>query len=77
MDIKCHDFLECDKQGCIMFKEGEERNCWDVEPDLTLCSDMFEKSVKLKDKIIFCKNCLFYEHVNKTTHVRFGFKVHR
>ena len=34
MDIKCHDFLECDMQGCIMFKEGEERNCWDVEPEL-------------------------------------------
>ena len=60
-----------------MFEEGEKRNCWDVEPTLTPCIDTFENSIEMNDKIFFCKNCLFYEHVNKITHDKFTFKVHQ
>lgn len=67
MTIKCYEFFGCKKQECIIFKEQEERNCWEIDPALTPCTDIFEESMQTKDKIVFCKHCLFYEHVNKTT----------
>jgi len=67
MTIKCYDFFGCTKPGCIMIKDGVEKNCWDIEPELTPCTDMFGDSIKMEDKIVFCQNCLFYEHVNKAT----------
>ena len=76
MLTKCHDFFGCEKHECVMFEEDKERNCWDVEPSLTPCTGTFENSIKMEDKIVFCKNCLFYEHINKTTHNMFTFKVH-
>ena len=36
MTIKCYDFLKCQEFGCAMFKKGEQRNCWEVDPALTL-----------------------------------------
>jgi hypothetical protein len=67
MSIDCHEFFGCKKRKCAKFKEGEERNCWDIDPTLTPCTDMLGESIKMEDKIIFCKNCLFYEHATKTT----------
>ena len=62
MAIKCYEFFECKKHGCIMFEEGEGRNCWDVESALTSCTNRVEKLIKMKGKMFFCKNCLFYDH---------------
>ena len=67
MDIKCHEFFGCNKKECPIFNEEEERNCWDIEPALTPCTeDVYGKAIKMEDKIVFCRNCLFYEHVNKS-----------
>ena len=65
MTIKCHEFFGCTKQGCAMFEEGETRNCWEVEPELTPCLHMAGGSVEKEEKIVFCKNCLYYQHINK------------
>ena len=51
-----------------MFKNGERRNCWDVEPGLTQSTDTFANAIKMKNKMVFCKNCLFYEHVNEISY---------
>lgn len=65
MTIKCHEFFGCKKQKCAIFNEGEERNCWDIDPTLTPCTDSLgEGSIKVEEKIFFCKNCLFYEYAN-------------
>ena len=64
MAIKCHDFFSCKKPECIMFNAGEERNCWEIEPALTPCAELFSDSINMADKIIFCKNCLYFEHIN-------------
>ena len=68
MTIKCHEFFGCkSKHQCPMSKENDERNCWEVEPAETPCTNMLENLVKMEEKMVFCKNCLFYEHMNKTT----------
>ena len=76
MDIKCYEFFGCKKQDGIMFKEGEERNCWEVEATLTNCTDLSEKPINWKDKIVFCKNCLFYQLAYESTQVESNFKFH-
>ena len=46
-----------------MFKEGEERNCWETEPALTSYINMAADGLlEMKDKLHYCKNCLYYEH---------------
>ena len=77
MSTKCYDLFGCKKQECIMFDEGEKRDCWDVEPTLTPCTKIFKDSIKMQDKIVFCKNCLFYELVNKSIHTEFNFTLHQ
>lgn len=75
MVLQCHEFFECTKHECIMFKEGEERNCWEVEPTLTSCGKLFKENIKMSSKIVYCRNCSFYKHVNKNPEDRFSFKV--
>lgn len=65
-DIRCYEFFGCKKRECVMFAVEEEVNCWDLEATLTSCRDMFGESGEVKDKILFCKNCLYYTHVNQT-----------
>jgi hypothetical protein len=68
MFVKCHEFFGCKKKSeCIMSNEEEKRNCWEIEPALSLCLNHATKgSLEIKDKLLFCKNCLYYEHINKT-----------
>ncbi|MDF1577603.1 MAG: hypothetical protein P1P81_04060 [Desulfobulbales bacterium] len=63
---KCYDFFDCRKTECPMFIEGEERNCWDV-PDTSCLLVEDGESLEIDgDQKFFCKNCLYYEHVNKS-----------
>ena len=48
-----------------MFKEREGRNCWEVEAASTPRTDTFANAIKMKNKMVFCKNCLFYGYVNE------------
>jgi len=66
MTIKCHEFFSCKKSNCIMFGEEEDRYCWEVEPALTPCiNHITEGLLEMKNKLDFCENCLYYEHMNK------------
>jgi hypothetical protein len=65
MTVKCYEFFGCKKLECAMFNGDGESNCWELEPALTPCIANNSKPVDLEDKIVFCKNCLYYEHVNK------------
>ena len=66
MTIKCHEYFGCKHSGCVMFNENEERNCWELESHLTPCTDTFVGPLKIEDKKVFCKNCLYYEHITKS-----------
>jgi len=64
MVAKCHEFFECQKLDCIMFEEEEARNCWDVEPALTLCTNCLTRFVKtIADKMAYCEGCIYYNYV--------------
>lgn len=77
MKTKCYEFFGCPKQGCLMFDEKEERNCWELEPAQTQCTNIFIKgSVKMKDKMVFCKNCVYFLLANEATNVASDFKFH-
>ena len=65
MVIKCHEFFECNKNECSMFNEDKERNCWDIVPTLTSCTNRLPEAVTMADKLFHCKDCLYYEHVHK------------
>ena len=65
LPIKCHEFFRCRKSNCVMFSEEEKRNCWEVKSALTSGVEFSENSIGKEDKILFCKNCLYYEHVQK------------
>jgi len=66
MTVRCHDFFSCKKSECAMFKEGEKRNCWEIEPALTPCiNNVTEGSLEMQYKLSYCKNCLYYEHVKR------------
>ena len=75
MTIKCHDFWKCKKHECIMFEEVEGKKCWEVDPSLTHCSDVFKATIRTNAKIVFCRNCSFYKHVNATEPDEFTFRV--
>lgn len=49
-----------------MFNEDEERNCWDLEPTSTSCTNMLPESVKMENKLFHCHNCRYYRHVHRT-----------
>ena len=66
MSSKCHDYLGCKETECLMFNDEEKRNCWDIDPTLTPCTDTVLGPLRMEDKIVFCRNCLFYGHVNKS-----------
>ena len=68
MTIKCHEFLECNELECAMFKDGEQRNCWEVEPVLTPCFYRMTGSIKPEKKVIFCRNCFYYKYMYKIKH---------
>lgn len=60
-----------------MFDEKEQRRCWEIEPKLTQCTNMFVTgAVKLKDKMLFCKNCIFYQLANEATNVESNIRFH-
>jgi len=65
MAIKCHEFFECDKKECSMFNEGEKRECWEIEPTSTSCTNMLPPSATKENKIFHCHNCSYYRHVQK------------
>lgn len=67
MTIKCHEFFRCKKTNCVMFAEDEKRNCWEVKSALTSGYEFCEKSNIREDKVLFCRKCLYYEHIQKTT----------
>ena len=64
MTIKCYDFLECKEFDCAMFKEGEQRNCWEVDPALTSCVNRIAGGIAPEKKIIYCKTCFYYKHMH-------------
>jgi hypothetical protein len=66
MNVTCHEFFGCTKIECTMFHKGESRNCWDIEPTSTSCTNMLPKSVKMENKIFHCHNCGYYKHVHRT-----------
>ena len=66
MVIECHEFFECEKKECAMFNEDEERNCWEIEPTSTSCTNILPESVQMKNKIFHCHNCNYYKHVHRT-----------
>ena len=66
MSIKCHEFFGCNKSRCTVFNEEEERECWDIDPALTPCTeDVYGEAIQMKDKMVYCRNCLYYEHVTQ------------
>jgi hypothetical protein len=66
MSIKCYDFFGCKKkETCPYYATGEERNCWEVELHLTPFLEFSSEILGTEDKLNFCKNCLYYEHVQK------------
>lgn len=62
MTIKCYEFFNCRRiNECPFYKEGGDRNCWEVEGALT----PFAGGTVEEDKIVFCKHCLYYRHVHE------------
>jgi hypothetical protein len=61
--VKCHEYFRCRKDRCVMFGKEEKRNCWEVENALTCCLGVGEDSIKESDRIYFCRNCLYYQHI--------------
>lgn len=64
MAPKCHEYFGCTRSGCTMFKERGGRNCWEVGPMADPAADTFANAIKMKNRECFCRNCLFYEHIN-------------
>jgi hypothetical protein len=64
MTIKCHEYFGCKKKECAIFNGKEDENCWELEPSSTPCIDSISKLISVEEKLVFCKNCLYYEHVN-------------
>lgn len=61
MSIKCHEFFGCRRiHKCPYYKYEGEKICWETENDLTPFVPAGDEN-----KIVYCKNCLYYQHVNK------------
>lgn len=65
MMTKCYDFFRCQKSKCVMFVEEAQGECWMVEGALTYCLGLEANEVGKEEGILFCKNCLYYEHMQK------------
>ncbi len=65
MKIKCYEFFGCRKSKCVMFDQNEKRGCWLVEDALAYCIGIDKDSIRNRDTIFFCRNCLYYEHMQK------------
>jgi hypothetical protein len=48
-----------------MFVEEAQGECWMVEGALTYCLGLEANEVGKEEGILFCKNCLYYEHMQK------------
>ena len=66
MTTECHEFFGCTRTECVMFKEGNEKKCWEHLPELTPCIDATANPACMEDKKVYCKNCLYYEYANRT-----------
>lgn len=77
METRCHEFFDCPKKKCVMFKAKEKGTCWEHDPRQTPCAKIFiDGTVKMQDKIVFCKNCSYYLLVNNASKVQSHFKFH-
>ena len=66
MAIKCHEFFACKREvECPFYTDETGRNCWEVEVALTPFVGAGEEDFREEDKIVHCKNCLYYQHVHK------------
>lgn len=65
MTTKCYDFFRCRKNKCVMFEEEGQGRCWKVEGAPNYCLGFKENEISRDDSILFCKNCLYYEHMQK------------
>ena len=62
MSSKCHEFFDCKRErDCPYFKYEGDKKCWETDASTT----PFVPAEK-EDKIVFCMNCLYYQHMNKT-----------
>ena len=52
-----------------MFRDDEERNCWDVSGTFCLLVDDGDNLDMGGDEKFFCKNCLYYINVNQKSEV--------
>ena len=59
-----------------MLEKSKGGNCWDFEPSLTPCTNIFNSAINMKDKKVYCKKCLFYGYANKSENGKMVFKVH-
>jgi hypothetical protein len=48
-----------------MFEEEGQGRCWKVEGAPNYCLGFKENEISRDDSILFCKNCLYYEHMQK------------
>ena len=61
---KCYEYFACSKTDCIMFKENNQKYCWDCEG--TLCNhDKATISYFDRLNIDKCKLCLYYKHIER------------
>ena len=65
MTVKCYEFFGCKELECPILKEVGGNKCWEVEPARTICISKSTSPATVKDKLVFCRNCLYYEHMNK------------
>lgn len=63
---RCYEYLDCKQTDCIMYKNPENKNCWEV--DGTLCNNpSFEIIRKARGgrKIDACVSCIYYKAIIK------------
>jgi len=65
MPVKCYEYFGCKELECPIYKEKDGRNCWEVEPAMTICISKNASPESVSDKLVYCKNCLYYEHIHK------------
>jgi len=65
---KCFEYLGCPKMDCAMYKNDDDKYCWDVEE--TLCNHQGIELVRKRtdgNKAEACarSNCLYYRYAKK------------
>jgi len=63
--VKCHEYFQCRKGSCVMFGKEKNKKCWEAENALTCCLGIDENSISESDRIYFCRNCLYYQHMHE------------